>query len=168
MKEQKQQAPETIAQQIVYFLEEAGLTCATAESCTGGLIAAFITAFPGASQVFLGGAVTYTNQMKQTILGVKEETLRDYTAVSAQTAAEMAMGVCKLTGAAIGVSATGNAGPAPSEGQPVGLVFVGVHSAWHSSVITLQLDGMPREEIRAHAVATALQMILDTAGMKKS
>lgn len=150
------------AKELVETLLAQRLTCATAESCTGGLVCAAITAIPGVSQVFFGGAVTYTNPMKQLLLGVQAETLERFSAVSSQTAAEMAAGIRSRTGADIGVSVTGNAGPAPSEGKPVGLVYIGVDSLWHSAVEELHLSGT-REEIRTATVKAALEQLLTTA-----
>ena len=108
------------------LLTERGLTFASAESCTGGLIAKRITDLPGASAVFLGGVVSYTNGVKAKVLGVPEETLEKYGAVSRETALAMAAGVRKLTGADLAVSVTGICGPASDERDtPVGTGFVG-------------------------------------------
>lgn len=151
--------------ELLELLLDRGLTCATAESCTGGLVAAGLTAIPGISQVFLGGAVTYTNEMKQKLLGVSADTLERFSAVSSQTAAEMAEGIRIRTGADIAVSVTGNAGPMPSEGKPVGLVFIGVDSPWYTTVLELKLDGN-REEIRHRAALETLAQIAATAEQK--
>lgn len=106
-----------------------GLHVTTAESCTGGLTAGAITAVPGSSAVFDGGVVTYSNDMKKKLLGVRDETLRDFGAVSPETAGEMALGALELTGADISVSVTGIAGPGGgSEEKPVGLVYIAVAS----------------------------------------
>lgn len=105
------------------------LTIATAESCTGGLVAAALTDLPGSSDYFLGGVVTYANDAKMKMLGVDEETLRRVGAVSAEVAEQMARGVRDLFGADVAVSVTGIAGPDPEpdpEGaKPVGLTFIG-------------------------------------------
>lgn len=111
---------------LVNTLKERGLTVACAESFTGGLIAKRITDVSGASEVFSFGACTYSNEMKQMILGVKEETLQIYGAVSGETAAQMAEGIRRVAGADIGIATTGVAGPEPSEGKAVGTVFIGV------------------------------------------
>lgn len=111
---------------VVNTLKEKELTVACAESFTGGLIAKRITDVSGASSVFSFGACTYSNEMKAKILGVKQETLQAYGAVSRETAEEMAKGIRRVAGADIGIATTGVAGPDSSEGKPVGTVFIGV------------------------------------------
>lgn len=134
-------------------------TIATAESCTGGAIASALVEYPGISSVFLDGCVTYSNESKQKRLGVKEETLQKYGAVSHETAKEMAEGVAKTAGTNIGLATTGIAGPeGGTEEKPVGLVYIG-----------LSIDGMTqtkechfignREKIRTRAVYTALDWL---------
>ena len=109
------------------LLLERGLTLATAESCTGGLIARRITALPGASRVYRGGVVSYWTEVKAAVLGVPQDLLDQYGAVSEPTARAMAEGARRITGADIAVSVTGVAGPDPDErGSPVGLVFIGL------------------------------------------
>ena len=111
----------------VSALKERGLTLATAESCTGGQLAARLTAIPGVSAVYRGGVVSYWTQMKADVLGVPADLLETYGAVSEQTAKAMAEGVCRITGAQLGVSVTGVAGPDPDErGVKVGIVYVGL------------------------------------------
>ena len=111
----------------VSALKERGLTLATAESCTGGQLAARLTAIPGVSAVYRGGVVSYWTQMKADVLGVPADLLETYGAVSEQTAKAMAEGVCRITGAQLGVSVTGGAGPDPDErGVKVGIVYVGL------------------------------------------
>ena len=117
---------DSIEQAAVQGLTEKGLHVATAESCTAGLIAKRLTDIPGASAVFDCGVVTYSNACKQQLLGVSAETLRQYGAVSAETAREMAAGLQKLSGAEIAVSVTGVAGPGQSERKPAGLAFIGI------------------------------------------
>ena len=109
------------------LLKKQNKTVTCAESCTGGLIAKMITDPAGSSAVFRGSFVTYCDQMKRDLLGVEEETLREHTAVSAQTACEMAVGALRRTGADLALSATGIAGPSSDEkGTPVGTVYLGV------------------------------------------
>ena len=109
------------------LLKERGWTFAAAESCTGGQIAARITALPGSSAVFRGGVVSYWSEVKAGVLGVPQEVLDTYGAVSAQCARAMAEGVRRLTGAEIAVSVTGVAGPDSDErGNPVGRVYIGL------------------------------------------
>ncbi|MBQ1250953.1 MAG: competence/damage-inducible protein A [Clostridia bacterium] len=121
---------------VVKGLIEKGLTVATAESCTGGLVGKRLTDISGSSTCYLGGVVSYANEVKMGVLGVKEETLRNFGAVSAETAMEMARGVRKLTGADIGVSTTGVAGPGGgSPEKPVGTVYVGISAEGLDKVI---------------------------------
>lgn len=111
-------------------LKHAGLTIATAESCTGGLIGHLLTEISGSSAWMWGGAITYTNDMKEKLLGVRHETLLAYGAVSAQTAAEMAAGARQLVGADVALSATGIAGPGGAvPGKPVGTVHLHISAA---------------------------------------
>lgn len=153
----------------VRMLREKGLHAATAESCTGGLISKRITDVSGSSEVFECGICTYSNRMKESLLAVSQETLEQYGAVSARTASEMAAGIRRVSGAEIGVSATGNAGPNASEGKEVGLIYIAVDSDWHKEVLELRLrrtDEDAREYIRWVASSNALHLILKTA--KKS
>jgi len=112
---------------VVKGLIEKGLTVATAESCTGGLVGKRLTDISGSSSCYLGGVVSYANEVKMNVLGVSEETLRAHGAVSSETAIEMARGVRKLMGTDIGVSTTGVAGPGGgSPEKPVGTVYIGI------------------------------------------
>ena len=112
---------------LVQLFTQRGLTVATAESCTGGMIGQRITAIPGASSVYLGGCITYTNEMKINLLGVDPATIQAHTEVSEETAAEMAAGVRKRLGADVGLSTTGYAGPTGgTEENPVGTVYIGI------------------------------------------
>lgn len=118
---------ETIEEALVTELKQKGLTVAVAESLTGGMIAKRITDIAGSSNVFGFGVCTYSNDMKETVLGVKEDTLKKYGAVSEQTAREMAEGCRRVSGADIAISTTGIAGPdGGSDEKPVGLVYIGV------------------------------------------
>ena len=119
----------TLATRAVALLRDRGLTVATAESCTGGMIAAAITDVAGASRVFGTGVVSYCNDCKMKLLGVSAATLETQGAVSAATAAQMAEGVRRVGDAAIGVSVTGEAGPIAAEQHPVGTVFIGLADA---------------------------------------
>lgn len=147
---------------VVAALAENGLTLATAESCTGGLIAKRITDIPGSSTVFMGSCVTYSNSAKVSLIGVKEETLKAYGAVSEQTAAEMAKGVRLALGTDIGVSTTGIAGPGGGTPQkPVGTIFVGISSRLGESVTALKLSPMrSRDYLRTCTVGNALALVL--------
>ncbi len=148
---------------LVKTLKSLGFKIATAESCTGGLVAKMITDVSGASSVFEYGVVTYSNQAKTNLLGVKPETLEQFGAVSEETAKEMAEGVLKLSGADISLSVTGVAGPEPSEGKPVGTVCIGVATKEKSLAKTFVFSGK-RGEIRRQSAKMALNMALLTLG----
>ena len=116
---------EQLAQQIGDRLRRRGLTLAVAESCTGGLLGDHITDVPGSSDYFLGGVLSYSNQVKHQVLGVQAETLAVHGAVSPQCAAEMAQGVRRLVGSDVALSVTGIAGPGGgSDGKPKGLTYI--------------------------------------------
>ena len=155
---------DSLEQALVQALNEKKLTLATAESCTGGLVSKRITDISGSSAVFLGGVVSYANSVKSGVLGVKEETLAAHGAVSPETAREMALGVCRLTGADIGVSLTGIAGPGGgTEEKPVGLVYMGLCRGGNVEVTELRIGsrGRTRDDIRSQAATTALKAVLD-------
>ena len=145
---------------VIEKLRERGLLLATAESCTGGLCAKRLTDVPGASQVFCGGVVSYTNDVKMRLLGVKEETLAQFGAVSGETAREMAAGARKATGADVAVSVTGVAGPSSDEmGNVVGTVFIAFSSEQETVSEKLQLSG-DREKIREQSVNAMLWLAM--------
>lgn len=145
---------------VIEKLRERGLLLATAESCTGGLCAKRLTDVPGASQVFCGGVVSYTNDVKMRLLGVKEETLAQFGAVSGETAREMAEGARKATGADVAVSVTGVAGPSSDEmGNVVGTVFIAFSSEQETISEKLQLSG-DREKIREQSVNAMLWLAM--------
>lgn len=135
------------------------LTIATAESCTGGLLSGALINYPGISSSFLEGAVTYSNEAKINRLGIKKETLDKFGAVSEEVAREMAEGIAEASGANIGVSTTGIAGPGGgTEDKPVGLVYIGIYYDNETFVKKLNLSGS-REKIRNRSVMEALDMI---------
>ena len=145
---------------VIEKLRERGLLLATAESCTGGLCAKRLTDVAGASQVFCGGVVSYTNDVKMRLLGVKEETLSKFGAVSGETAREMAEGARKATGADVAVSVTGVAGPSSDEmGNVVGTVFIAFSSEQETISEKLQLSG-DREKIREQSVNAMLWLAM--------
>lgn len=156
----------------VGILKEKGLRAAVAESCTGGYLAKRITDVPGSSAVFECGVVTYADHVKAHLLGVREETLETHGAVSPETAAEMAQGVRRLSGADIGLSLTGIAGPGGGSAEkPVGLVYLGISSPWHSEVKELRLSrgySTERDLIRLLASSHALSGLIETAKMRKN
>lgn len=146
---------EVVAQKLIYKK----LTISTAESCTGGLVGATLINYPGISEVFLEGAITYSNEAKIKRLGVKKETLERYGAVSEQTAREMAEGIAKTSGTDIGLSTTGLAGPdGGTEDKPVGLVYIGLYINGETKVKKLNLQG-DRQKIRIRTVMNILDWL---------
>ena len=154
-----------LAREVVALCVEKNVMVATAESCTGGLVAGCITEIPGASQVLERGFITYSDQAKTEMLGVMPITLRQYGAVSKDTALEMAHGAMSRSEAGISVSVTGIAGPdGGSTGKPVGLVhFGGRHYKGAMIPREMNFGDIGRHEIRMKAVATALEMIIELA-----
>lgn len=152
-------AEKTVEQRCYEALKARGVTFAAAESCTGGLIAKRLTDIPGASQTFLGGVVSYTNAVKQHVLGVPASLLETYGAVSAPVARAMAMGVRVLTGSDLALSVTGLAGPAGDDrGSPVGTVFTALSTPQGVFVRQLALGG-DRERIRTLSAHHALDLL---------
>jgi nicotinamide-nucleotide amidase len=148
-----------VAEHVLALCRARGWTLATAESCTGGLVAARITAVPGSSDVFLGGIVAYANEAKQAELGVAEETLAEHGAVSAETAAAMASGVRERLGADVGVAVTGVAGPdGGTPDKPVGLVHVHAESPEGSLAFEFSFPA-DRETVRLRAAVSALHLV---------
>ena len=154
------QQVECLAQRVVREFSHAGKTVCTAESCTAGMVAAAIGGVAGASEVLLGGAVTYCDDIKHKVLGVSTATLRSFTAVSWQTAQEMAVGSRKLYGADVAVSLTGYAGPGGGTAQdPAGTVYLGVSSAHGVFSERFFYEGS-RNQVRMAATARALELML--------
>ncbi len=146
--------------EIVRRLAEDGDKLATAESCTGGLIAKLITDVPGASEVFPGGVVSYSNEIKKEFLGVDGEVLAEYGAVSHRVAIQMAEGVRHKMGADWGIGVTGIAGPGGgTPDKPVGLVYIAIASKVRSRVLKFNVDG-DRENVRASVARYALRELL--------
>ena len=156
----------TLEETLVTVLKQKGLTFSCAESCTGGLISKRITDVSGASAVFPGGVCSYANEIKAGVLGVKTETLDKYTAVSEQTAREMAEGIRRVMGTDIGVSVTGYAGPGGgTEQDPVGTVYVGVSSEQGTLVNRLSYSSLrDRVFIRRAASSYAMGLALSIVG----
>ena len=151
---------ETLEQRLIAALKARGLTLATAESCTGGLAAKRLTDVPGASAVFLGGVVSYTNGVKERLLDVPHKTLEAYSAVSGPTARAMAEGVRTLTGADLGLSVTGVAGPDRDDaGHDVGTVYIALSTPNETTAQLLHLSG-GRSAIRAAAADEMFRMLL--------
>lgn len=150
---------DTLESVLVRELAARKLTLATAESCTGGLVGHRITNVPGSSDVFLGGVVSYSNAAKESLLGVKPETLAAHGAVSEQTAAEMAEGARRRFGSVFGLSITGIAGPGGGTPEkPVGLVFMGLADGVGTQVERHQFGGA-REDIKARSAHMALNLL---------
>lgn len=157
----------TLEEKVVKVLNEKSLVLATAESCTGGLIAKRITDVSGSSAVFNCGIVSYSNDIKEKVLGVKHETLETYGAVSEQTVREMVKGVLKVSGADIAVSVSGIAGPtSDNTKKPVGLIYLAVSDG--SRITVKQLNNVFTENIRENnrlsASDEAFKLILDLVG----
>jgi len=149
------------AEDLLSLLRARHATLVTAESCTGGLLAALVTEIPGSSHAFERGFVTYSNDAKSELLGVGRETLARHGAVSAETAHAMAAGALEKSNASIAVSITGIAGPGGGTTEkPVGLIFLacmprgGLPSLWK-----LELGSLSRSAIRLAAVANALKLV---------
>lgn len=148
----------TLEETIVQLLKEQGMTITMVESCTGGMLSARLTDVAGVSEVFKQGYVTYSNKAKRKLIGVKKMTLKKYSAVSEQTAWEMARGGAVLTGADVCLSVTGYAGPATEEGQQIGLVYIGCNVKGKIVVEEFHFDG-DRRTIRELATAHALILL---------
>lgn len=143
----------------ISLLTARGGTVAVAESLTGGLLAAALTAIPGASAAVRGGVVAYATDIKASILGVPTDLLDRHGAVHPDVAAAMAAGVRARMGADFGASTTGVAGPDPSDGQPAGTVYIAVSGEGGTAVRALTLSGH-RHQIRAATVELSLEMLI--------
>ncbi|ALB43974.1 competence/damage-inducible protein A [Clostridium beijerinckii] len=148
-----------IEEVVARLLIEKKLTISTAESCTGGMIASYLINYPGISEVFLEGAVTYSNEAKHNRLGVNNDILNKYGAVSEETAREMAIGIAKTANTDVSIVTTGIAGP---EGgtleKPVGLVFIGVYVQGKVTIQKCLFKG-DRNKVRLQATITGLDML---------
>jgi PncC family amidohydrolase len=152
--------PVVLARRAGELLRSQGLAVATAESATGGLIAALITEIPGSSDYFRGGVVAYANEVKEAVLGVDKAVLEEYGAVSPQVARAMAEGVRRLLVADIGLSDTGIAGPTgATPTKPVGLFYLGLATPEGTEVQELRLEG-DRQVNRQAAAVAALTMLI--------
>lgn len=178
-------APDALAAQVIATCHDRGLTLATCESLTAGLVAATLAQVPGASKVLRGGLVTYATDLKARLAGVDAELLAERGAVDPDVAEQMAAGTRRVCGADVGLSCTGVAGPEPQDGKPVGTVFIGLaldigvdaadgehaDGTEHASrtgragargpvrVARLQLDG-DREAIRTTTVSSLFTYLL--------
>ena len=148
-----------LAEEVVKMLKNAGMTVTTVESCTGGLISAALVDVAGASAVLNQAYVTYANEAKQSLVGVKAETLEAYGAVSEQTAREMAEGGSKAANADAALAVTGIAGPDGGTAEkPVGLVYIGCHVNGNTVVERNVFSGS-RREVREQSVGAALELL---------
>ena len=153
-----------LAEAVVNNLKKQNKTLGLAESCTGGWLSKIITDVSGASAVYNGGICSYSNSVKMKLLGVSEETLRLYGAVSEQTAREMALGARKALGTDVGVGITGIAGPlSDNTNKSVGLIYIAV--AFDDTVIVKELNNNFTENVRLNnrlsAIETALHLLGD-------
>lgn len=149
------------AEKLVHELLKRGYHITTAESCTGGLVAAAIVDVSGASEVFEEGYVTYSDRVKEKLLGVPADLLEKYTAVSAQAALKMAEGACKAAGCEVSVSVTGYAGPGAAEdGTPAGTVYIGCDVSGLVHVKECHFSG-GRNEVRRQACEEAVSFVLE-------
>lgn len=153
-----------LGEKVVKKFKEAKLTLSFAESCTGGWLSKIITEISGASEIFMGGVCSYSNEVKQNVLGVKEETLKLHGAVSEQTAREMSEGITKLMKTSVGVGVTGIAGPLSDNTQKkVGLIYISITHNNKTDVIKLENDfsGDVRYKNRFTAVKTVLSFLIN-------
>jgi len=149
----------SLEEEIGTLLKELGLTLAVAESATGGLISSSITDVPGSSDYFKGSVISYDNEIKVVVLGVRQETLDKYGAVSNQTASEMALGVRKLMSVDIGLSDTGIAGPGgATKDKPVGLFYISL-STRKGTKVEKHLFEADRKDNKQAAAAAALNLL---------
>ncbi len=162
----------TTAEKLVRVLTEKKMTCATAESCTGGGVGYAITGVSGASAVFWGGVISYDNSVKRDVLGVPEEVLATKGAVSSECAAAMAEGARRLLKTNLAVSLTGIAGPGGGTAEkPVGLVWFGLASGGSRSRATVITEKKifpgDRESVRSAAIEYAMRLLLNAVATKK-
>jgi len=154
---------DTIEQKIAKILFENSLVISTAESCTGGLLSSRLTDVPGSSRYIKLNFVTYANAVKQSLLGVSEDTLEQFGAVSKECATEMAMGLHEKTNADVVICTTGIAGPTGgSANKPVGLMYVAIKSRYKSVVREFRLNPkLKRTKMKYKFTQCALEMLLD-------
>ncbi|RYP81403.1 CinA family protein [Nocardioides guangzhouensis] len=149
-----------LAATLLDHLRGSGHTIATAESLTGGLVGATLTAVPGSSDAYLGGVVSYATALKTRVLGVPEDVVAEHGVVSEECATAMAAGARSLTGADLGLATTGVAGPGPQDGVPAGTVWVAVSAVGWTATEVLSLSG-DRDEVRQGACEAVLRLALN-------
>ena len=153
--------------QDVRLLKENKMTVSAAESCTGGLVSAYITAVPGSSSAFELGITSYYCRVKRDILGVDGETLQNLGAVSRETAYKMAQNIREKANSSIGVSVTGFAGPDGSEGHAPGLVYIAAAYDGGVRVKELNIDPLSRNYVRETAVSEVFKLLIQIIGEVK-
>ena len=152
------------ARQLLDALLDCGLTLATAESCTGGLLGKEITDLSGSSAAYLGGVISYSNEVKHQILGVSQDDLDSFGAVSKPVAIQMAEGVRRVIGSDLGVGITGIAGPNSDNTQkPVGLVYLAASNGEQTLVREQHFSG-DRSAVRAQSCAAAIDLLMELLG----
>jgi nicotinamide-nucleotide amidase len=150
----------SLAEVTGQLLQKGKMTLATAESCTGGLVGKLLTDVPGSSEYYLGGWVTYSNEVKMRELGVPGELLEQYGAVSEPVAKAMAQGAIQKSGADTAIAVTGIAGPGGGTDQkPVGLVYIAVQMGKNIEVKEFRFAPLSREMIRQRAALSALNLL---------
>lgn len=151
---------DALVRSLALTLQGRGLVCATAESCTGGLIGAMLTAVPGSSEWYAGGVISYANSVKTGLLGVRAEDLEREGAVSEPVVRAMALGACAATGARAAVATSGVAGPGGGSAEkPVGTVWVGWALEGNSRAHVFHFGGS-RDEVRVQAARAAVEGLL--------
>lgn len=153
--------------QAVRLLKENKMTVSAAESCTGGLVSAYITAVPGSSSAFELGITSYSCRVKRDILGVDGETLQNLGAVSRETAYKMAQNIREKANSSIGVSVTGVAGPDGSEGHAPGLAYIAAAYDGGVRVKELNIDPLSRNYVRETAVSEVFKLLIQIIGEVK-
>ena len=151
-----------LAKKLYEALKSKNMKVSTAESCTGGMIGAALTSVAGMSECYGYGVVTYANEAKEKMLGVKHETLEAYGAVSEQTACEMALGALKMSSSDVSVAVTGIAGPGGgSKEKPVGLVYIGYAYKKGKCMAYKNILSGDRESVREQTVIKALEILIE-------
>ena len=154
-----------LAERVVKKFKDQNLTLSTAESCTGGWLSKIITEVSGASSIFMGGVCSYSNDVKTNILGVKDETLKAFGAVSEETAREMSQGIVKLMNTSVGVGITGIAGPnSDNTNKKVGLIFISI--TFNDKTDVIKLENNFSDDVRYKNRFTAVKTVLEFLGDK--
>lgn len=153
----------SLGERVVERFKKENLTLSTAESCTGGWLSKIITEISGSSEIFMGGVCSYSNSVKMNVLGVKEEALKTFGAVSEETAREMSEAIVKLMKTSVGVGITGIAGPnSDNTNKKVGLIFISITHNGKTDIIKLENDFS--DDIRYKNRFTAVKTVLNFLG----